>query len=165
MHFSSESSGDETGERRIWKWIKNFKEEKPSSIKQKIGNIREEDESSYTEFNASGLRTSSVNLDVNKLNCSNNSKSFDYVLSTSENRSSFEISQLKHPQNVPKNATSINVENAKFSKEKQKTEIIEIKEKPDISNIPKYDLTTFTKVRKQTDPGPWMHSWSKSVHE
>jgi len=95
-----------------------------------------------------------VNLDVNKLNCSNNSKSFDYVLSTSENRSSFEISQLKHPQNVPKNATSINVENAKFSKEKQKTEIIEIKEKPDISNIPKYDLTTFTKVRKQTDPGP-----------
>lgn len=57
MHFSSESSGDECNERKYWKYLKTFKHDYTTPHKDGFDEIKEEDELSYTEFNAISANT------------------------------------------------------------------------------------------------------------
>ena len=77
MNFSSETSGDDGNERKYWKYSKEFKEENITPLKKLWSSIKEEDELSNTEINASPLHDFSLNLESNEFISSDNSKSFE----------------------------------------------------------------------------------------
>lgn len=93
MHFSSESSGDEGNERKYWKYFKSFKQENTTPLKM-WPSIKEEDELSGTDINATPINDFSLNLESNGFNSSDHSKSFEIRRSMIEKNNKNTVDKL-----------------------------------------------------------------------
>lgn len=126
MYFSSEYSGDEGNERKYWKYFKSFKQENTTPLKM-WHSIKEEDELSGTDINATPMHDFSLNLESNGFNSSENSKSFEIRRSMIERNNKNTIEKLNPilDENQTENGGNIQIDNAKNNAivQKQQNEV------------------------------------------